>query len=116
MTPPPAPATVKLVVASLAVGAMVIVSVLETALPSLTLAGANAAVTPAGRPVTLKATVPVNPFAGETVTVIVDFALGLVIKVVFESPSWNDGDGTVTLTASDAVCVNPPPVAATVSV
>jgi hypothetical protein len=35
----------------------------------VTVVGLNAAVAPEGRPVTLKATVPVNPFTGVTVAV-----------------------------------------------
>lgn len=113
--PPPVPVTVRLVVASLAVDAVVIVSVLVTAAPTLTLAGENAAVTPAGRPVTVKATEPLKPFSGETVTVIVDFALAVMLRVAFESPIWKEGAG-VTLTVSEAVCVTPLPAAVTVSV
>ena len=50
-------------------------------------AGVNTPVAPEGRPVTLKATVPVNPFAGVTVAVYDVLPPGATVPVAGVSPS-----------------------------
>ena len=67
--PPPAPATTKVAAPAGVVAELETVSVDD---PEVAIdAGLNAAVTPAGNPVTLSATVPVNPFTAVTETAYV---------------------------------------------
>ena len=50
-------------------GALPVTTVIVVEPDVLTVVGLNVAVEPEGRPLTLKPTVPVNPFPGVTVTV-----------------------------------------------
>jgi hypothetical protein len=68
---PDLPVTVTLAEPAAAVALAVKVSVLVV----VAVAGLNAAVTPVGRPVTVRATALLNPFAGTTVMVAVLLAL-----------------------------------------
>jgi hypothetical protein len=79
------------------------------------LVGLNAAVTPLGKPEAVRATLPVNPFDGFTVTVLVPFVLTLSARLPGESVKVKSG-GPVTVNAIVVVAVTAPDVPLMVTV
>ena len=66
----------------------------------LALYGTNKAVTPVGKPMTAKVTLPVNPFAGITVTVELPVPPGAMLKLPGDAVNAKLGAAvTVRLTA-----------------
>ena len=61
--------------------------------------GENAAVTPLGRPETLRLVAELNPFRLPTVTVLVPLAPWITVSEVGEAPSEKSGAGAVVETA-----------------
>jgi hypothetical protein len=78
VTAPEVPVIVKL---EIAIGVAAVVAIVSVDVPVVSEAGLNAQVAPAGKPVQVRATVPVNPFVGDTFMV--------------EVPDW-PGPATVT--------------------
>jgi hypothetical protein len=89
---PDVPVTVTVTVPSVAVLLAVKVKVL---FPPVVLAGFNVAVTPAGRPDADKLTVPVNPFSGVTVTVLVPVEPWTTLTLLGEAETEKSGVGGV---------------------
>jgi len=83
-------------------------------LVELVLAGLNAAVTPGGKPAIARLTLPVNPFAGATVTVLVPDAPCATLKLAGASVMAKPGGGA-TVTAMATVAVRLPEVPLTLS-
>jgi hypothetical protein len=81
------------------------------------LAGLNDAVTPLGRPDTDKLTLPLNPFCGLTVTVLVPLAPWVIARLLGVADSVKFG-GAVTVRETLVVCDKLPdtPVMVTVTV
>ena len=98
---PLVPVTVTVAVPTAAIAVAVKVSVLPA--DPVTEVGLKAAVTPAGRPVALKVTVPVKPLKGETVTLLV--AVVPCMTVVPVAEMLKPGDVEVG-TAGNAFCTS----------
>ena len=84
---PEVPVTVTVTVPVVAVLLAVSVSVLVL----VALAGLNDAVTPLGRPEAVKLTLPVKPFCGVTVIVIVPLAPCVTVTLPGAAESWKPG-------------------------
>ena len=98
---PLVPLTVTVVALTPAVLAAVKVSVLVPVVDC----GLKLAVTPAGNPLTLRATVPLNPPPGMTVTVLVAVPPWTTLALVADSEK---SEGPVTVRAIVALCVRLP--------
>ena len=85
--PPDMPVIVIVDVPEVAVAPAVRVSVLVDAVE----AGLNFAVTPVGRPEAVNATLPVNPFAGTTVMVLVPGVPSAIVTVLGLAVRLKDG-------------------------
>ena len=92
---PDVPVIVTVAVAAAALAAAVKVSVLDV----VALAGANVAVTPAGKPDAASATVPVNPCCGLTVMVLVPLAPGAIESDGADAASPNPAVADVAVSA-----------------
>ena len=77
--------------------------------------GLKAAVTPFPNPETDKVTLPVNPFVGVTLMVVVPWDDRVIVRLVGEAESVKLPANTpVTVSVTVAVCVMPPPEPVTV--
>jgi hypothetical protein len=80
-------------------------------------AGLKLAVTPAGNPLALNATLPVNPPVRVIVIVLIPLAPRSIVKLVGFATSEKSGVGCwTTVRVIVVVCVNPPPVPVMVTV
>ena len=105
---PEVPVTVTVTVPIVAVLLAVSVSVLVL----VVLAGLNDAVTPLGRPEAAKLTLPVKPFCGVTVMVLVPLAPCTIVTLLGAAESWKPGaEELVQLFTRLAALTVPMPVA-----
>ena len=111
VSPPPVPLTTRAAGPVVAVLEAVRVSAVVFAVVDV---GLKLAVTPAGKPATVNATLPVNPPVRAIVIVSVPLAPKLIARLVGLADSEKSGAFTVRLIV--AVCVSPPPVPVTVIV
>jgi len=102
---PDVPVTVTVTV----VGVAVLLAVSVSVLVSVVLLGLNDAVTPLGRPEADRLTVPVKPFCGLTVTVLVPFPPCTTLTLAGDAPMEKLG-GAFTVSATDVVLVKLPEV------
>jgi hypothetical protein len=107
--PPDVPVIVTVAVPVVAVALAVNVSVLVLVAGF----GLNAAVTPVGRPDAANVTLPLNPFNGVIVIVLVAVLPSITVTEAGAAESVNAG---VTVSAIVVVCVRPPDVPVTVTV
>ena len=110
---PEVPVTVTATVPVVAVLLAVSVSVLVL----VALAGLNDALTPLGRPAAAKLTLPVKPFCGVTVTVLVPLAPCTTVRLPGEADSVKFGTGAaLTVRETVVVLLKLPEVPVTVNV
>jgi hypothetical protein len=95
----------------------VLLAVSVSVLVLVALAGLNDALTPLGRPEAVKLTLPVNPFCGVTVMVLVPLVPCTTVKLPGEDDSVKFGTGAaLTVTETVAVLLRLPEVPVTVTV
>jgi hypothetical protein len=105
-----------IVTVTVPVAAVLLAATVNVLVPTV-LAGLNDAVTPLGRPDTDKLTLPLNPFCGLTVTVLVPLAPWVIARLLGVADSVKFG-GAVTVRKTLVVCDKLPdtPVMVTVTV
>jgi hypothetical protein len=114
LNPPPVPVTVIAACPRAAVLDAVRVNVVPAPVDD---SGAKAAVTPAGKPLAVKATLPVNPPVRVIATALVPIAPRLTVKLDGVAESAKSGvDGSLTVRLIVDVRVRPPPVPVIVTV
>jgi hypothetical protein len=114
VTPPPLAVTLNGYVPAAAVFATVRVSMLEPPAAPLIVAGENAAATPAGCPVTVRATTELKPFCGVMETKTLAALPASALTDVAPAETVNEGAGMITVIGS--VAVFPAPAADTARV
>jgi len=86
--------------------AAVVLAVNVKVLEPMVLAGLNVGITPLGRPDTDKLTLPLKPFRGVTVTVLVAFVPCVTLKLFGEAASAKFGAGKMMDTLSNVAVVS----------
>jgi hypothetical protein len=109
---PEVPVTVTLTVAAVTELAAVSVSVLAL----IVLTGLKAAVTPLGRPVAARITLPLNPFSGLTVRVLVPLVPGVRLRLTADAERVKLGTAIVRPIVAVLLSVPETPVTVTVAV